>query len=250
MKKKLVIILLLLVILYCIFMIYSELSQRLKEENEFANLRDLVSEEDNNPDDNSFDEDTVIMKKMEELYKKNDDFVGWVEIENTRISYPVMHTPSDEEYYIHRNFDKEYSFSGTPFLAANSDVDEENQQLIIYGHNMINDTLFSDLVKYKKKSFWEEHPTISFDTLNESKEYEIYAAFEIDVQSGTNHFMFYQENSFNNEDDFNNFINETKSLSVYNTNITPEYGETLLTLVTCSDYNETGRVAVFAVEKQ
>lgn len=95
-------------------------------------------------------------------------------VEGTTIDYPVMQTPDDFNFYLRRNFDKEYSNLGTPYIQENCDL-KTSDNLILYGHHMLDGGMFSDLDLYKKKSFWEKHKTIRFDTLDEIAEYEILA---------------------------------------------------------------------------
>ena len=81
----------------------------------------------------------MVQKKFEALYKKNHDFLGWLTIADTHVDYPVMYTPNDNEngeFYIHRDFDMEYSAAGLLFLDRNCDVRIPTDNLIVYGHNM------------------------------------------------------------------------------------------------------------------
>ena len=92
------------------------------------------------------------------LYQENPDLFGWLRIEGTRIDYPVMHSPEEPEKYLHRDFSGREAFAGTPFLDGRNTA--ESDQLLIYGHNMANGTMFHDLFQYGSREFWENHPTI------------------------------------------------------------------------------------------
>ena len=96
------------------------------------------------------------------LHKKNGDIVGWLKIGGTRIDYPVMQTPDENEYYLRRNFRKESSIAGTPFMDAGS-VIGTSKNYLIFGHNIKSGTMFHDLLKYEDKAFWKKHKTFSFD---------------------------------------------------------------------------------------
>ena len=106
--------------------------------------------------------ETIFTRDLNPLYEKNSDCIGWICIPNTKVDYPVMHTPQDPQKYLRKNFDCEYSSSGVPFLQENNTLDSDN--LIIYGHNMKNGTMFSDLKKYLDSNFRETHKTIEFQT--------------------------------------------------------------------------------------
>ena len=115
------------------------------------------------------------------LYAQNSDLVGWIRVDGTRIDYPVMQTPDNPEYYLHRDFNKEYSDSGTPFLDANSRIGGTWNR-IIYGHNMKFGTMFHDLQKYDSKEFWDAHKTFSVDVYDPETgiiDPEVYEIFEV-----------------------------------------------------------------------
>ncbi len=90
---------------------------------------------------------------LEALYAENDDIVGWIQIPDTRINYPVMQTKNQNEYYLRKNFQKEYSIAGTPFMDVESDIDLPTLNWTIYGHNMKSGTMFHDLLEYADEPF-------------------------------------------------------------------------------------------------
>ena len=87
------------------------------------------------------------------LYLENADMVGWIQIEGTSIDYPVMQTPADPNYYLKHDFEKHYTDYGCPFMQADCDALAPSDNLIIYGHNMKDGSLFADLAKYGSKDF-------------------------------------------------------------------------------------------------
>ncbi len=187
----------------------------------------------------------VIMEQYKELYQQNPDIVGWVRIDGTKIDYPVMYTGDD--FYLSHGFDKEDSRSGVPFIDKRCSVRPMGTNTIIYGHHMKNGTMFAGLAKYRKRSFYKEHPIILLDTLYEQQEYEIIAVFESQIfrKSDTifKHYNFIDDGS---EDDFKEYINGIKALALYDTGVTASYGDTLLTLVTCAYHTENGQFVVVA----
>ena len=193
--------------------------------------------------------DDGILKQYRQFYKQNPEMVGWIQIEGTIIDYPVMHTPDDPEKYLQKDFWGEYSQSGVPFIDYRCTEDSDN--LLIYGHNMSDDTMFHTLVEYRLKSYWLEHPVIRFDSLYEEREYEIMAAFydRIYYEHETN-FRFYNFIDAKNEADYNKAVKKFKEKSMYDTGVTPEYGQQLISLVTCTYREENGRFVVVACEKK
>ena len=186
-----------------------------------------------------------MLPEMAELYAENPDVIGWLHIEGTNIDYPVMFTPDDEEKYIRRGFDGEYSIGGVPFVDKDCSIDPESDNIIIYGHNMSNGTQFHDLLKYEDKSFWEEYPTITFKTLYEERTYEIFAAFHDHVYyKYEDVFKFYHFIDVEGEAYFEEAMSSMKSKCTYDTEIEPEYGDHFIMLVTCTYDVEDGRYVV------
>ena len=103
--------------------------------------------------------------------------VGWISIAGTTINYPVMQSRNNPNFYLKHNFEKEYSYLGTPYVQENCDI-AESDNLVIYGHHIKGGKMFGALEDYKSKSFYEEHKNIQFDTLTEQEEYEIVAVFK------------------------------------------------------------------------
>lgn len=188
-----------------------------------------------------------MLPKMAELYAENPDVIGWVNIPGTNVDYPVMHTPDEPEKYVHRNFNGLYSIGGVPFMKEACSLDPESDNLILYGHNMKNGTQFKNLMNYTMKKYWQEHPQILFSTLYEERTYEIIAAFYDQVYRPTdNVFKFYQFIDAKDEADFENAIKYFKEKSEYDTGVTAQYGDKLISLVTCSYHIDDGRFVVVA----
>lgn len=182
-----------------------------------------------------------VMGQYQELWLQNADLVGWLTIEGTKIDYPVMWTPEEPEYYSHRGFDKEESQNGLLFVDAQSNINEHGGNLIIYGHNMKNGSMFADLLKYEKESFWEEHKEIQLDTLYESRIYEITAVAK---GSDTEEMPF----DFTSADAeaAESAISKMEGNALYDTGAEMRYGDDFLTLATCDYSEDGGRLVVMA----
>lgn len=190
----------------------------------------------------------VMLAKYAPLYEQNHDLFGWLRIDGTVIDYPVMHTPTDPEKYLHTNFKREYSFGGIPFIDANCSADSDN--LLIYGHNMLDGSMFRTLLKYQQKDFWQRNPVISFSTLYEEQEYEVVAAFydKVYKKSDTN-FKFYQFYDTSDQSSFDEAMAYYREHALYDTGVTAQCGDLFLTLVTCAYQTENGRFVVVARKK-
>ena len=143
--------------------IYSELKERQKEKEDFAAVSQIAeptvtaAQTESEPTERPAAE-----RNIQALITENADCIGWLSIDGTNISYPVMHTPSDPQKYLRRSFYGKYSQSGVPFLDGRCNLQSTN--LIIYGHNMRNGTMFSDLKKYVNREVLNAHRTVKFET--------------------------------------------------------------------------------------
>lgn len=93
--------------------------------------------------------------KYADLYAQNNDFIGWIRIADTVIDYPVMQSKDSPNFYLDHNFNKEYSRFGVPYMQENCNLQSDN--IVIYGHNMKNKSMFNELTKYKDKDFYNTH---------------------------------------------------------------------------------------------
>lgn len=183
-------------------------------------------------------------EKYAAVYAQNNDFVGWLCIEGTNINYPVMQTPEDPNYYLKRAFNRSYSDYGVPYVQENCALGISDN-IVIYGHNMSNGSMFADLCRYEKNSFWEEHPTIRFDTLSGYGEYEIVTVFKT-VAYSQEGFKYYHFVNAENAADFDAFLAQCRELELYDTGVNAEYGDQLITLSTCEYSRKNGRMVIVA----
>ena len=155
-------------------MIYRELSSRQKEKEDFDALAELVEMPVTNPPITSepppaetaelseTTEPEEPLRDLSPLFEQNSECIGWLCIPDTAVNYPVMHTPRNPQKYLRMNFYGEYSQSGVPFLDYRCSPDSGN--LLIYGHNMKNGTMFGELKSYTDPAFCAGHPVIEFQT--------------------------------------------------------------------------------------
>ncbi len=190
---------------------------------------------------------TERMLKLEKLQLENSDIIGWIEIENTNINYPVLQG-EDNSYYMNHNYKKQKSANGSIFLDKDYNFDLPSSNLLLYGHNMKNGTMFQHLLKYRDKTFYISHPVIRFTTNNEDVNYEIISVFESRVyyKSEKNVFRYYYFINAENEGQYNEYVTNAKNASLYDTGKSAKYGEQLLTLSTCSYHTKNGRFVLVA----
>lgn len=187
----------------------------------------------------------TILPEYAALYLQNDDMVGWIEIEGTKLNYPVLQTPDEKDFYLHRNFNKETSNHGAIYVQENCDVWTPSDNVVIYGHNMKDGSMFATLLKYKKQEYWQEHRFIYFNTLLERHTYKIVAVFKTTatIGKGFDYHLFVEAE---NEEEFDAYVDKIKKLSYYDTGVDAEYGDKLITLSTCEYTLTNGRLVVVA----
>ncbi len=187
----------------------------------------------------------VILEQYRELYEKNNDLVGWLTIDGTVIDYPVMQC-ADNEYYLHHDFYGEEDKYGTLYVKDIADL-AGGTNFIIYGHHMKDGSMFGDLDQYQSKEFYLKHREISFDTLYEERTYEVVAVFLSQVYNVEDEvFKYYQFYQADTQEEFDDFYENIKELSLYDTGVEARFGDTFLTLSTCAYHVKDGRFVVVA----
>ena len=187
-----------------------------------------------------------VLDDYKTLYNKNKRLIGWLKIDDTIIDYPVMQT-SNNEYYLDHNFNQEKDNNGSIFMDKDCVAYPRSQNLILYGHHMKSGKMFGDLEKYASESFYEKHSVIQFDTIYEKSTYQVMYVFRTRVLNENEiAFKYYQFIEAKSEEEFNSYMNEMAEMSLYDTGVTAEYGDELLTLSTCDHSQTDGRFAVVA----
>lgn len=188
----------------------------------------------------------VILQDYASIYESNNHVVGWIKIDGTKINYPVMQTPEEPNYYLKRNFNGEHSEHGSIYIREECDMLKPSDNITVYGHNMLDGSMFAYLLNYENKATWEYNPLIFFDTLYDYHVYKIFAVFKT-TASIDEGFKYHNMIDAKDEEDFDNFIATAKELSFYDTGITPKYGDKIICLSTCEYTLTNGRFVVAAV---
>ncbi len=241
----------------------ASIRESLKNEASDVSTAPTLPEYTNTPTD-ATTEATVptMLPEMEALYQLNNDIVGWLTISGLRVDYPVMQTPLSPNYYLYRDFDGSDSNVGCLYVRESCDVFSPSDNVVIYGHAMKTGDMFGRLAWYRDKSYFEKHPTFTFDTLYEHHTYQIFAVFKTSGTYGVG-YPYHLFNEAKSEEEFDQFIADVKGAaftsggyaggSFYDTGITPKYGDKLLTLSTCEysvrdpDGEKNGRFVIMAV---
>lgn len=212
-----------------------------KEEKIIEQVIDTAYKKDDveNTQMNNLQENNINMNK---LYEQNEDIVAWIKIDNSNINYPVMQTIKNPNYYLRKNFYKEYSYYGTPYLSEQCNINSSDN-LIIYGHHINGFKMFGELEHFKNKEYYDKHKTINIYTLNDERKYEIIYVFRTFTNTK---FDYHKYINFNDESEFNTFNSKCKELAFFDTQIQCNYGDKFITLSTCDYTSENARFVVIA----
>jgi len=163
------------------------------------------------------------------LQEINEDIIGWITIEDTKIHYPILQTDNNE-FYLTRNYKKEETRAGSIFLDYRNDPKlEKNKNTIIYGHRMKDGSMFGQLKKYLDKQFFNEHKTLYLDSIYEGYYVEVFSVYQTTTE------FYYIETEFSDNPDYQQFIEQLQERSLFTSDVTIDSNDLIVTLSTC-DY--------------
>lgn len=230
-KKKLLIINIIQLILI-IILVYSAIHIVIWYKNNKTNKK-IIEEISQAIEINENTEDEQKYKvNFEELKNKNSDTVAWLKVENTSIEFPVVKA-NDNSYYLTHNFNKENNKAGWIFADYKNKFDGTDKNIVIYGHNMRDDSMFGSLKDVIKEEWYnnEENKYITFVTENEYQTYQVFSVYQIEKED-----YYIQTNFQNNE--FEEFIKTIKQRSKKDFNVDVTSKDNILTLSTCANNNK------------
>ena len=241
---------------YGIYCLWQNMSAR----NTQKELQDIREEADIYKDTEAGEENSEapeILPKYKELYEINPDLIGWLVIDGTVIDYPVMQTMEDESYYLSYDFYGEQNKNGCLILDTDSvagtgtkacdyaNGTAPSTNLIIHGHTMKSGEMFGNLKLYADAEYGAEHRIICFDSLYEEREYELIAVFYSQVYyESDNVFKYYKFFQADTQEEFDDWYENIKAMSLYDTGVTAQFGDEFVTLSCCSYHVEDGRFVV------
>ncbi len=228
-------------------------SMRLQAENETESAEAPAPSEDTGSEAESESSQEppreLVDNPYQDSYLASEDMAAWLKIDGTVIDYPVMWTPREETYYLYRNFEGKDDQNGSLILDTDSSLDPVTTNLIIHGHNMRSGAMFGSLTEYEKESYCREHNIITLYTKECERRYEVLAVFRSQVYKKTDQvFKFYKFFQADTQEEFDDFYQNIKALSLYDTGVTAEFGDRFITLSTCVYHVEHGRFVVVAKE--
>ncbi len=240
------------------YLVYKYFGEPLLEQMELSSYKkDYKSEEPSTADDGVWNNEEP--KKEEErledgtlasfkvIRELNSDVVGWITIPNTQIDYPVVQA-ADNYFYLRHNINKEYNYSGCPFLDFRNSVKPGSgtRNFIIYGHHRRNGTMFAKLTNYNDIEFYKENPVIRFDTIYERSEWVVFSNFRATTSWATGTPFNYIQTDFKDDADYLKLIDEIKKRSLITTPVDIAADDQILLLSTCSYEKSNWRMVIAA----
>lgn len=184
----------------------------------------------------------AIQSSFDGLLNVNPDTIGFLSV-GSLLSLPVVQRADDNDYYLTHNFSGEKSDEGALFLDGVNRLELDDMCMIIYGHNMKNNTMFGRLPNYEIEGVLARNPITRFDTLYENRSYVPFAVFAISDNPKKRNYMNIRQLDFT-QNEFEAYVEELRSRSLFDIPIDVEYGDALLVLVTCDYADDDGRFIV------
>ena len=182
-------------------------------------------------------------EQVQALAAENPDTIGWLRIDGTDLDNVVMYAPDTPEKYLHLDFYGKWSYRGTLYVTEGCDV-QTADNILIYGHHMKDGSMFGSLIQYKDPVYRAAHPTVQFDTRYASHTYEVVAAIETEIPpEGADVFRYY-ECIGTDPEQFARYCAFIAQNQCYDTGITIQPSDRLLTLSTCAYHTADGRFLV------
>ncbi len=260
-KKKLatiaVIAVFVVVIVICFISVVKAPIEESIADNEFSKLKEKVTVSTSKTEPTAEKQSDVIIPNessnatepsqqpthsVDELLGMNKECYAWISIKDTRISYPVMHTPSEPDKYLNKNFYGQTSSSGVPYMDARCSDNSDNK--IIFGHHMNYGSMFSDLCNYTRRMYRDSHQDIVLETHKEREVYKVFAVLRVKADDYWYNFI-----TAETEKKYDKKISYAIDHSLYKTRIVPKFGQKLLSLSTCMGSNRDDRLLVIGVKQ-
>ncbi len=211
--------------------------------------RNIITKAQQNWNFDGSKNDNNVFTSFEPYYEDNKDIRGWISMFGAGVNNPIYQT-TDNEFYLNHNMYKEKSRYGALFFDYRCDTSSssQSQNLIIYGHEMKDGSMFGNLKKYKSLSFYKQNPNITLTQLEEQSVYKIFAVMVLNATpADDNGYMFnYITPSFKSQNAFLNWIDEARERSIINTAVDVQADDRILTLVTCINDFDNARFVIMA----
>ena len=220
----------------------NQTKEEIKEDvpNQYQDLTTNIKQEKKSKTYPKYINTNFINVNLNYYISKNNETVGWIQVNGTNINYPIVQH-EDNNFYLEHDFYKRKTNIGWIFADYRNDMENLNNNTIIYGHNLVNRTMFGSIPYMLNKKWFNQknNQYIKLSTKTSNSIWQIFSVYKITPTTD------YLQSVFNSIDNYQNFLNTLKNRSIKNFNVDLNYTDKIITLSTCDDTG-TKRVAVHA----
>ena len=237
-KKKIFLNILIVIFIIALIVSIAYIAKWLLDNRENKKLADKVSEAIIDNSEN--EEETEYKVDFEKLKEINNQIVAYLKVNGTKVEYAVVQA-KDNKYYLRRSLDKKYNVGGSIFMDYKNKLDGTDKNIVIYGHNMKDDSMFGTLKNILKEEWYnnEENYIINFTTEKEEQKFKVFSVYKIKNED------YYIDTEFKGNE-FEKFVKTLKSRSIKDFKVEATEQDTILTLSTCAD-NDAYRIVLHAI---
>ena len=222
-------IMLLSILLYSGIKIYKWYKDKTNNSKIAEQIKHTVIVEEKNEDENK-KEYKIDFNKLKD---QNNETVAWIKVNNTNIEYPVV-KGTNNSFYLNHSFDKSNNSAGWIFADYRNKFDNTDKNIVIYGHNMKDNSMFGSLKNILNSDWYdnEENTNIILYTENEKCIYKVFSIYKIESED------YYIKTEFSDDNNFEQFVNTIKKRSIKEFNTDVSKDDNILTLSTCANNNK------------
>ncbi|WP_300347745.1 class B sortase [Clostridium sp.] len=239
-SRKIINAVLILIILFCGLKIFQKYHGYYTDYKSYEKLRNYSPVSDSNSTNNTTKESKSDSTKEKNLKDINSDYVFWIKVSGTNIDFPVVQG-KDNDFYLKHDFDKKKSFSGSIFVDYKNNINKD-KNVIIFGHNMRNDTMFAQMNQFENENFFKNNKYVTIYKDGKEKQYEIFSVYLGNAKK------LKIDPTFSSNEDYENYLKKQKELSLFKRNINLSSNDKIITLVTCNYDFDDARLVVVAKE--
>lgn len=225
-KRKYVGILITIFIIICLIGLIYSLVNIINWKKDVDDNKDILEEIKENITIN--EEDDLIKIDFKSLKEQNSDVISYIKVNGTNIDYVVV-KGNDNSYYLNHNFNKEYNVAGWIFSDYHNKFDETDKNIVIFGHNTKDGSMFGTLKNVLDKSWQDNKDNLEITLVTEKGQYkyQVFSTYSIIAED------YYINTLFNSDDEYSRFVNEISSRSNYDYNVEVNSNDKILTLSSC-----------------
>lgn len=235
--KYIICIIFLSIAIFSIYKILSTLNEYKDGEDTYNELKQYTNIKSNETLSNDIIWPEVDFNSLKEI---NNDIIGWIYFEDTNINYPIV-KGSDNDFYLNHMIDGTNNSAGSIFMDYRNQANFNNKHTIIYGHHMKNGSMFSNLIKYKEQSFYDEYPYYLIMTPDKNYKIDIISGYVASVNEDS------WKLNFSSNKEYEKWLKKTIDASLFKSNIIPNTKDNIITLSTCSYEFDNARFVLVGI---